>query len=205
MAHVVISVAEKAMFWRAHPALSAWHRDSGQSHSQNAKVRLSRLENIFLSVCNALKSYLWESRFNSINIQHWFSVQDSIMASPEVSSWQDTSSCQLKGVYYADLLQANVCAISCAFSCDLPCFQNTCSWLSELPSPQVQMILNIQCTFTSTNSRVKDREGVYVSTISFSLFQLYSVNRWNLLRKALWIAYMVLGTSHITRPATSAA
>lgn len=99
MAHVVISVAEKAMFWRAHPALSAWHKDSGQSHSQNAKVRLSRLENIFLSVCNALKSYLWESRFNSINIQHWFSVQDNIMASPEVSSWQDTSSCQLKEEY----------------------------------------------------------------------------------------------------------
>lgn len=99
MVHTVISVVKEATFWRAHPALSAWHRDSGQSHSQNAKVRFLGLDNVFLLLCNTLKSYPWEYRFNSINIQHWFNAQRNIMASVEVSSWQDIPSCQLKEEY----------------------------------------------------------------------------------------------------------
>lgn len=48
MAHVVISAAVRATFWMAHPALSAQHRDSGQSQHQYAEVGLTGLQIQFL-------------------------------------------------------------------------------------------------------------------------------------------------------------
>ena len=48
IAHVVILAAVRATSWMVHPALSAQHRDSGQSQCQNVKVRLTGLANSFL-------------------------------------------------------------------------------------------------------------------------------------------------------------
>ncbi|POI34027.1 hypothetical protein CIB84_002221 [Bambusicola thoracicus] len=75
--------------------------------------------------------------------------------------------------------------------CDLPCFQNTCSWLSDLPSPQVQMILNIQCTFTSANSRSGSQRGGNHVPLDLTVAVF-------LLSASQQVAYVTVGIAAIT-------